>query len=140
MNGVLMLDTNAVSALIKGRAPALTAPLTTWPFCISVITEAEMRYGLARRPVSANLRNLVEGLLVATDIRPWTTAMAGRYGPLRAHLDALGKPLAPLDLLIAAHALTEGCTLVTADRAFAQVPGLAIHSLDPVGSPPLAGS
>jgi tRNA(fMet)-specific endonuclease VapC len=34
-----------------------------------------------------------------------------------------------MDLLIATHALAEGCTLVTADRAFAQVPGLEIHDL-----------
>lgn len=128
MSAVLMLDTNAVSALVKGRAPMLTALLSTRPFCISVITEAEIRYGLARRPLNADLRNLVEGLLAATDIRPWTTAIARHYGPLRALLDALGKPLAPLDLLIAAHALTESCTLVTADRAFAQVPGLTIEN------------
>ena len=127
MSAVLMLDTNAISALVKGRAPALTALLGARPFCISVITEAEMRYGLARRPLNADLRILVEGLLATIDIRPLTTETACRYGPLRAQLDALGKPLAPLDLLIAAHALTEGCTLVTADRAFAQVPGLTIE-------------
>jgi tRNA(fMet)-specific endonuclease VapC len=78
-----------------------------------------VRYGLARRPLNADLRTLVEGLLTMIDIRPWTTETARRYGPLRAQLDALGKLLAPLDPLIAAHALTEGCTLVTADRAFA---------------------
>ena len=50
MNGLLMLDTNAVSAVVKGLAPALTSKLSTTPFCISVITEAEIRYGLARRP------------------------------------------------------------------------------------------
>jgi len=44
-------------------------------------------------------------------------------------LDAVGRPLAPLDLLIAAHALAAGCTLVTADRAFAQVPGLVVEDL-----------
>ena len=127
MSTLLMLDTNAVSAVVKGRAAALTDKLRTSPFCISVITEAELRYGLARRPINPNLRMIVEGLLDAVDIRPWTTESAGRYGPLRAELDGLGKLLAPMDLLIAAQALAEDCTLVTADRAFTQVPGLAVE-------------
>ncbi len=127
MSTLFMLDTNAVSALVKGRATKLTAMLRTSPVCISVITEAELRYGLARRPTNANLHKIVEALLAAVDIRPWTTESAGRYGPLRAELDAVGKPLAPMGLLIAAHALAEDCTLVTADRAFAQVPGLTVE-------------
>ena len=126
MSAVLMLDTNAASALTKGRAATLTAALATRPFCISVITEAEMRYGLARRSVNADLRSIVEGFLATADIRPWTTESARLYGPLRAELDALGKPLAPPDLLIAAHALAESCVLITADRTFAQVPGLKL--------------
>jgi len=125
-----MLDTNAVSAIVKGRAPRLVARLVHHPFCLSVVTEAELRYGLARRPVSADLRALVEGLLSTVDVRPWTTEAARRNGPLRAELDALGRPLGPLDLLIAAHALAEGCTLVTADGAFANVPGLQVELPD----------
>lgn len=97
-------------------------------FCISVITEAELRFGLVRRAVNADLRRIVENFLVSVDIRPWASASAQRYGPLRKELEALGKPLAPMDLLIATHALTEDCTLISADRAFAQVPGL--HLLD----------
>lgn len=126
MSGVLMLDTNAVSALIKGQAARLSQALEQRPFCMSVITEAELRFGLARRPVHADLRSLIENLLLATDIRPWTSICAGRYGKLRTELEKLGKPLAPMDLLIAVHALAEDCTLVSADRAFAQVPGLKI--------------
>ena len=93
MSPVLMLDTNAASAVTKGRATTLTTLLATRPFCVSVVTEAEMRYGLARRPVSAELRSIVEGFLASTDIRPWTTQSARLYGPLRATLDARGKPL-----------------------------------------------
>jgi tRNA(fMet)-specific endonuclease VapC len=123
----LMLDTNAVSALVKGRAAGLAAHLVGTPFCISVVTEAEIRYRLARRPVNVDLRALVETLLATVDVRPWTTESARRYGPLRAAWDAVGRPLGPLDLLIAAHALAEGCRLVTADRAFAQVAGLVVE-------------
>lgn len=126
MSAVLLLDTNAVSALVKGQADSLSKTLKQRPFCVSVITEAELRFGLARRPVNADLRSIIENLLLAIDIRPWNSASAARYGHLRAELEALGKPLSPIDLLIATRALAEDCTLVSADRAFAYVPGLRI--------------
>ena len=119
-----MLDTNAVSAFAKGRADILAAVLDEHPFCISVITEAELRFGMARRPVHADLRRIVDGFLRTVRILPWTSVCAAHYARLRAVLEASGKPLSPMDLLIAAHALAEACTLVTADRAFAHVLGL----------------
>lgn len=54
------------------------------------------------------------------------SACAATYGSLRPQLETLGKSLAAMDLLIAAHALAAHCPLVTADRAFAQVPGLSV--------------
>ena len=126
MSTLLMLDTNAVSAIVKGRANALSAILNDRRFCISVITEAELRFGLVRRAINADLRRIVENFLVSADVLPWTSASAKRYGSLRTELEALGKPLAPMDLLIATHALAEDCTLISADRAFARVPGLRV--------------
>lgn len=126
MNALLMLDTNAVTAIIKNRAAHLSTLLTERPSCISVITEAELRFGLARRTVNADLRRIVENYLACVNILPWTSACAQRYSQLRAELEVLGKPLAPMDLLIVTHAQTEDCTLVSADRAFAQVPGLRL--------------
>ena len=126
MSVVLMLDTNAVSAFIKNSSKTLSAILSERPFCISVITEAELRFGLARRTVNIDLRRIVENYLACVEIQPWTSASAQRYGLLRAELEALGKPLAPMDLLIASHAMAANCTLVTADRAFPQVPGLRV--------------
>lgn len=126
MSAHLMLDTNAVTAIIKDRAKTLSAILNERPSCISVITEAELRFGLARRAVNTELRRIVENYLASVDILPWTSASAQRYGLLRAELDMLGKPLAPMDLLIASQAMAEDCTLVSADRAFTQVPGLRL--------------
>ncbi len=119
-----MLDTNAVSAIIKDRAKSLSATLNERPSCISVITEAELRFGLVRRAINIDLRRIVESYLATVDILPWTSVSAQRYSLLRKELEMLGKPLAPMDLLIVSHAMAEDCTLVSADRAFAQVPGL----------------
>ena len=44
MSALLMLDTDAVSALVKNRANTLSASLNDRPFCISVITKAELRF------------------------------------------------------------------------------------------------
>ena len=126
MTTLLMLDTNAVSALVKGQAVELAARLERQRFCLSVITEAELRFGLARRPVHADLRRIVEQLLRGTDIRPWTSRCAGHCARLRVALEAAGRPLGAMDLMNASHALTEHCALVTADSVFLQVPGLEV--------------
>lgn len=55
--------------------------------------------------------------------------------PHLAELEALGKPLAPMDLLIATHALAEDCTLISADRVFAQVPGLRVFDWSAASAP-----
>jgi hypothetical protein len=51
------------------------------------------------------------------------------YGDLRAELERQGTPIGALDTMIAAHALSQQCTLVTNNtREFARVPGLAIEN------------
>lgn len=58
------------------------------------------------------------------DVLPCDSLTAQRYGTMRADMQRQGKVLAPLDLLIAAHALDAAKVLVTNDQAFAQVAGL----------------
>ncbi len=64
---------------------------------------------------------------------PWDGAAAERYGTIRAATSRTGKLLPPLDLLIAAHALSLGAVLVTNDGAFGMVETLPIEdwSTDP---------
>jgi tRNA(fMet)-specific endonuclease VapC len=57
-------------------------------------------------------------------ILPWTREEALIYGDLRAKLERAGKILGNLDMLIAAHAISTNATLVTRDKAFAQVEDL----------------
>ncbi|WP_242476887.1 type II toxin-antitoxin system VapC family toxin [Halochromatium glycolicum] len=81
MSGLLMLDTNALSAVMKARSPDLDLRLSIAPFCISVVTEDEIRFGPARRPQRVEFVGLAETVLGGIDIRPWTSATARRYGP-----------------------------------------------------------
>jgi tRNA(fMet)-specific endonuclease VapC len=122
-----LLDTNIVSFHIRRSSAALKRHLRRTPasqVALSVITEMELRYGLARNP-ALKIAPLVEELLNGIVILPLTSAVAPRYAQIRAALDFEGTPIGPLDLLIAAHALTLDVTLVTNNRAeFARVPGL----------------
>ena len=124
-----MLDTNTVSHLIKAH-PIVARHIVNVPMaslCISAITEGELLFGLAKRPAAKRLHLLVRTFLRRIDVLPWDSALAGHYGTVRANLERRGKVLAPLDLLIATHALATGSVLVTVDRAFSQMPDLQIE-------------
>ncbi|HEU4982774.1 MAG TPA: type II toxin-antitoxin system VapC family toxin [Acidobacteriaceae bacterium] len=124
----LMLDTNMCSYILRGTSPAARRKLTVLKeneiACISAITEGEIRYGLARRPSTA-LYAAIEGFLAKIQVLPWGRDEATVYGQLRAKQERAGRPLGNMDMLIAAHAISSEAVLVTRDRAFAHVEGLA---------------
>ncbi|WP_286194857.1 type II toxin-antitoxin system VapC family toxin [Synechococcus sp. CCY 0621] len=126
--GRLMLDTNAVNAFLKGLSPCLDTWVCEQRCCLSSIVVAEIRYGLEKLPPTSRLQALVENTLKTLEILPWSETCARVYGRLRADLDRNGKPLAAMDLLIASHALSEGCALVTADQAFTNVADLHLEA------------
>jgi tRNA(fMet)-specific endonuclease VapC len=123
-----MLDTNIASHIIKGDIPIVRERLAKVPLhevSVSVVTQAELLYGVAKRGAPHGLSVRVDEFLIRVDILPWTPAVALVYGGLRASCEAAGVTLGPLDMMIAAHAKTVGAILVTRDRAF----GLLAESL-----------
>jgi tRNA(fMet)-specific endonuclease VapC len=122
-----MLDTNMVSYILKGKSPKARRRLEEVSnddeVCISAITEAEIRYGLAKRPMRVEAREEIERFLKTIEIQPWDSEAAFHYGELRAEIEAKGKSLANMDMLIAAHAAAVGAVLVTNDKAFAHADG-----------------
>ncbi len=131
-NDRLMLDTNAVSGLLKRRSPRLDTWVREQSCCLSAIVVAEIRYGLEKLPPTSRLQRRLQELAEATietlEILPWSEACTRIHSRLRADLERHGKPLAAMDLLIASHAISEGCALVTADQAFANVAELSLEA------------
>lgn len=126
-----MLDTNTASAALRGDAgiDARLERLDPAQWCISAVTRAEMRYGVALKPEATKLARTVEAFLRASTTAPWDRAAADAHGVLRAQLRRAGKPIGDFDEMIAAHALSLGAVLVTDNtRHFQMVDGLAIEN------------
>ena len=94
--------------------------------CISVITEAELLFGVAQAIGNSGLKTVVQEFLLRIGILPWDSEAAHQYASLRALLKRNGKVIGNMDLLIAAHALAANVTLVTNDQAFHHISGLSI--------------
>lgn len=124
-----LLDTNTASRLLREDPIVMrrVARVPTTAMAISSITAGELWYGLAKRATSTRWSLVVEEFLRRVDVAPFDDVAAKRFGELRADLERRGKPLAPLDLQIAAHALALNVVLVSNDMAFRHVPGLALE-------------
>ena len=125
-----MLDTNIISALIRdphGPVAARIVNVGAETICVSIITAAELRYGGAKKG-SAKLIVRIETILDAVDVLPFDLPADPEYGDIRMRLEAVGTPIGPNDLLIAAHARAIGATLVTHNAGeFERVDGLAVE-------------
>lgn len=119
-----LLDTNIVSHIMQGRDSVLLqrlASLRVGDAVISSVTLAELEYGLHRRNQPPKLRNALTQVLLRMDVLAWDETVARCYGELCATLESRGVNLSDLDMMVAAHAKASSLTLVSRDRAFAQI-------------------
>jgi len=125
-----LLDTNTASYIIKGNIPRVRERLVRVPMShvlISAVTEAELLFGVARKPEAVRLKPAVNEFLLRVDSLAWDSNAARRYADLRAALETGGIPMGNLDLMIAAHALAAEAVLVTNDRSFRRLKHLKIE-------------
>lgn len=110
-----LLDTNILSDLVRnpqGRIAARIGDVGEAAILTSIIVAAELRFGAVKKG-SEPLTRQVETILSAINVLPFDTPADTIYAALRAKLEAAGRPIGGNDMLIAAHALAEDCTMVT---------------------------
>lgn len=126
-----LLDTNALSEVVKQPAGVVARRIAAAgedSICTSIVVACELRYG-AMRKGSPVLNEKIEQLLSDVEILPLDEGVDRRYADLRMQLERAGQPISAHDMLIAAHALALGLTMVTANvREFRRVPGLAVEN------------
>jgi tRNA(fMet)-specific endonuclease VapC len=122
-----LLDTNIVSYSVRGDYPAARRRMESTPLesmAISSVTEAELLFWVIKRPASSRIFLGVADFLVKVQCFAWDSGAARYCAATRESLRRKGRVLSTEDLMIAAHALSLGLTLVTHDAAFSFVDGL----------------
>jgi tRNA(fMet)-specific endonuclease VapC len=127
---VYALDTNSVSYFLKGRGRVAERLFAEPPSRVGLpsVVLYELVYGAARSEAPADLKDRLEALLHTLRILPFGEAEARAAAGIRADLEAVGKPIGPVDVLIAATALVHSAVLVTHNvREFRRVKGLRLE-------------
>ena len=127
-----LLDTNICIYIAKQKPAGVQEHfrrLRPGDVGMSVVTHLELVYGAWKsRHREANLQLILE-LERLIPVLPLDAGVSHQYGQVRTELERKGSPIGAYDLLIAAHALALGLTLVTNNaREFRRVPSLNIEN------------
>jgi tRNA(fMet)-specific endonuclease VapC len=128
-----VLDTNALSALMKGDARALAHLRRAGRAEVGIPQPviAEISYGIERLPTSKRRHALAQRFDLLRAELPrcqWTDTVSERFGDVKAALERKGERIEDFDAAIAAHALADGAVLVTANLGhMVRVPGLSVE-------------
>lgn len=129
-----LLDTNAISDLMAKPegvvAQRYAARLLADKPCqmvTSVVVQCELLFGLTKNP-SPRLQAAYDIQMASMSVLPLGDTVPPHYATIRARMERQGTPIGPNDTLIAAHAMSLGATLVTADTEFTRVPDLRVEN------------
>ena len=127
-----MLDTNTCIYIIKKKPTDVLERFRQTRISqvgISSITLSELEYGVAKSSKPEQNQIALAQFLAPLEILSYGDDAAPQYGRLRAFLENQGTPIGSLDMLIAAHAVSIGCILVTNnEKEFNRVPNLKIDN------------
>lgn len=126
-----LLDTNVLSDFARGQQAVMARLRQEAPsqLSVSVITEMEIEYGLARNSnLAPRVRDVMKALLDTISVVPFEREDARVAAQLRASLNSQGTPIGAYDVLLAASALRRGLKIVTHNaREFARIGGLVLE-------------
>jgi tRNA(fMet)-specific endonuclease VapC len=127
-----MLDTNTCIYIIKQKPVQVLERLRNTKVSqigISSITMSELAYGVHKSTKPEQNQMALAQFAAPLEILAYDAKAVQVYGALRAHLEKQGTPIGALDMLIAAHALSESCFLITNnEKEFARVPALKVEN------------
>jgi len=126
-----LLDTDTCIYAIKEHGTVVEAmrAATQDDLALSVVTEAELRTGVAKSMSPLKALRILKNFLRPLAILDFTSRDTIVYAQIRAKLERAGTPIGPLDLMIAAQAIARDLTLVTNnEREFRRVPGLRVEN------------
>jgi len=127
-----MLDTNICIYIIKQKPIRIVKRLRTFSISdigISAITLSELEYGVEKSQKKQQNRLALTQFLTPLEIESFDESAARIYGEIRSYLERNGFPIGSLDILIAAHALSQEAILVTNnEKEFSRVPGLVVEN------------
>ena len=127
-----MLDTDICSYVMKNRPPEARRKMNAVPLdqqAISVVTYAELLYGVKRSSSQRVNRQVVDAFVRHLTVLEWNADAAEHYADLRTYLEIQGTPIGAMDLMIAAQTRSLEAVLVTNNRRhFDKVPGLTVES------------
>ena len=127
-----MFDTNICIDLIRKKSEKLLRRLKRMrleDICISSITLSELEYGVCKSAAPEKNKLALTEFMTPIAVVAYGDEAAPHYGRIRTELEARGKTIGPLDMLIAAHALSLGLTVVTNnEREFRRVPNLKVEN------------
>lgn len=124
-----LLDTNMVTHILRENPNVLQRieKLHFSELGISILTHAEIQYGFAKKPEKTKMQRLFNQLALRIEILPFNEMVSNHYGQFKVSVEKQGKSLAPLDMLIAAHADAVGAILVSNDVAFTKITHLRVE-------------
>ena len=127
-----MLDTNICIYVIKHKPEKVLKKLQTIhpeDVCISSVTYAELVHGVEKSAAVEKNRLALSMLLANMEILDFDAQAADCYGKIRADLEKKGRPIGPLDMMIAGHGQSLGYTVVTNNvKEFSRVGTLRIEN------------
>lgn len=122
-----MLDTNICIYVLKNRPEPLRQKFNrlAGQLCISTFTLAELLYGVEKSSRPDENRQAVEKFVARLEVLPFSVAAASHYGQIRVALERAGRLIGAHDMLIGAHARSEGMLVVTNNlREFERIPSV----------------
>ncbi|MEN8263819.1 MAG: type II toxin-antitoxin system VapC family toxin [Nitrospirota bacterium] len=127
-----MLDTNICIYIIKQKPARVLkrfAQYSAGDIFLSSVTLAELRYGVEKSLHVQQNHDALNGFTVPLEIASFDEKAADEYGKVRAQLEKKGQPIGSMDMLIGAHAISLGVTLVTNNtKEFRRIKGLSVKN------------